>query len=145
MEAARTAPADGCPRRRAGRISGIVHVLRSGCRWCDCPPEYGPPTTIHSTLGRARNLGKSVPPAGREREVGRYPDDRLHLCQGPPLGGGRKRGEQKQAIGPINARRQFSTARRKLRLCVPAPCDELCGEPITFGRSRNGWSMRNSP
>ena len=25
-------------------ISGIVHVLKSGCRWCDCPPEYGPPT-----------------------------------------------------------------------------------------------------
>ena len=24
-------------------ISLIVHVLRSGCRWCDCPPEYGPP------------------------------------------------------------------------------------------------------
>ena len=23
-------------------ISGIVHVLKSGCRWCDCPPEYGP-------------------------------------------------------------------------------------------------------
>jgi len=22
-------------------ISGIVHVLKSGCRWCDCPPEYG--------------------------------------------------------------------------------------------------------
>ena len=20
-------------------ISGIVHVLKSGCRWCDCPPE----------------------------------------------------------------------------------------------------------
>ena len=28
-------------------ISGIVHVLKSGCRWCDCPPEYGPPTTIY--------------------------------------------------------------------------------------------------
>jgi transposase len=27
-------------------ISGILHVLKSGCRWCDCPPEYGPPTTI---------------------------------------------------------------------------------------------------
>lgn len=27
-------------------ISGIIHVLKSGCRWCDCPPEYGP-----STLG----------------------------------------------------------------------------------------------
>src|SRR5271154_6175036 len=23
-------------------ISGILHVLKSGCRWCDCPPEYGP-------------------------------------------------------------------------------------------------------
>ncbi len=23
-------------------ISGIVHVIKSGCRWCDCPPEYGP-------------------------------------------------------------------------------------------------------
>jgi transposase len=20
-------------------ISGIVQVLKSGCRWCDCPPE----------------------------------------------------------------------------------------------------------
>jgi transposase len=20
-------------------ISGIVHVLKSGCRWCDCPPD----------------------------------------------------------------------------------------------------------
>ena len=27
-------------------ISGIVHVLKTGCRWCDCPPEYGPYTTI---------------------------------------------------------------------------------------------------
>src|SRR5256885_16950950 len=26
-------------------ISGIVHVLKNGCRWCDCPPEYGPPAT----------------------------------------------------------------------------------------------------
>jgi transposase len=29
-------------------ISGIVHVLKSGCRWCDCPPECGPPTTIYN-------------------------------------------------------------------------------------------------
>jgi transposase len=26
--------------RRA--ISRIVHVLKSGCRWSDCPPEYVP-------------------------------------------------------------------------------------------------------
>jgi transposase len=36
-------------------ISGIVHVLKSGCRWCDCPPEYGPATTIYNRfVGWAR-------------------------------------------------------------------------------------------
>jgi transposase len=25
-------------------ISGIVHVLKSGSRWCDCPEAYGPPS-----------------------------------------------------------------------------------------------------
>jgi transposase len=50
-------------------------------------------------VGRARGLGKSIPGAGRDREIGRYPDDRFDLCQSPPLGGGRKRGEHKQAIG----------------------------------------------
>jgi transposase len=29
-------------------ISGIIHVLRSGCRWKDCSPEYGPPTTVYN-------------------------------------------------------------------------------------------------
>ena len=29
-------------------ISGIVHMLRSGARWRDCPPEYGPYTTIYN-------------------------------------------------------------------------------------------------
>jgi transposase len=35
-------------------ISGIVHVLKSGCRWCDCPPDYGPPTTIYNRFVRWR-------------------------------------------------------------------------------------------
>ena len=29
-------------------MNGIVHVLKSGCRWCDCPEAYGPPTTIYN-------------------------------------------------------------------------------------------------
>jgi transposase len=33
-------------------ISGIVHVLRAGCRWRDCPPVYGPPTTIYNRFRR---------------------------------------------------------------------------------------------
>ena len=33
-------------------ISGIVHVLKSGCRWRDCPPVYGPRTTIYNRFNR---------------------------------------------------------------------------------------------
>ena len=33
-------------------ISGIVHVLKSGCRWRDCPSIYGPRTTIYNRFNR---------------------------------------------------------------------------------------------
>ena len=33
-------------------ISGILHVLKSGCRWRDCPSEYGPRTTIYNRFNR---------------------------------------------------------------------------------------------
>jgi transposase len=33
-------------------ISGIVHVLRSGCRWKDCPSVYGPYTTVYNRWNR---------------------------------------------------------------------------------------------
>ena len=38
-------------------ISGIVHVLKSGCRWCDCPQAYGPPTTIYNRFVRWARRG----------------------------------------------------------------------------------------
>jgi transposase len=38
-------------------ISGILHVLRSGCRWKDCPPEYGPHTTIYNRFARWAERG----------------------------------------------------------------------------------------
>jgi transposase len=33
-------------------ISGILHVLKSGCRWRDCPSIYGPRTTIYNRFNR---------------------------------------------------------------------------------------------
>jgi len=33
-------------------ISGILHVLKTGCGWQDCPAEYGPPTTIYNRFNR---------------------------------------------------------------------------------------------
>ncbi|MGH6806706.1 MAG: IS5 family transposase, partial [Ensifer adhaerens] len=38
-------------------ISGIVHVLRVGCRWQDCPAIYGPPTTIYNRFHRWAGRG----------------------------------------------------------------------------------------
>ena len=38
-------------------ISGILHVIKSGCRWNDCPPEYGPPTTIYNRFVRWAERG----------------------------------------------------------------------------------------
>jgi putative transposase len=43
-------------------ISGIVHVLKTGCRWCDCPPEYGPPTTIYNRFVRWARRGQTATP-----------------------------------------------------------------------------------
>ena len=43
----------GPPRNDDRRvISGIVYVLRVGCRWRDCPAVYGPPTTIYNRFRR---------------------------------------------------------------------------------------------
>ena len=83
-------------------ISGILHVLKSGCRWCDCPPEYGPThDDLQSlrALGETRRLGADVQRSGGAGTIERHTNDRFHPHQGAPLGIGRKRGEQNQAIG----------------------------------------------
>jgi transposase len=53
------------PRRRRGAhrvddrrvVSGILHMLRSGARWRDCPVEYGPYTTIYNRFNRWSRQG----------------------------------------------------------------------------------------
>jgi len=37
-------------------VSGIVHVLKGGCRWCD-PPEYDPATMIYNRFVRWARRG----------------------------------------------------------------------------------------
>src|SRR5271167_2763723 len=50
-------------------------------------------------MGRARYLGEVVPRACGSRAIDRNANDRFHTYQGTPLGIGRKKGEQNQAIG----------------------------------------------
>jgi len=41
-------------------ISGIVHVLKSGCRWADAPPDYGPRKTLYNRWRRWAEKGHWV-------------------------------------------------------------------------------------
>lgn len=48
----------GAKRKEDRRIiSGIIHVLQSGCRWRDCPPDYGPAKTIYNRFHRWAKKG----------------------------------------------------------------------------------------
>lgn len=38
-------------------ISGILHVLKVGCRWRDVPTEYGPATTVYNRYNRWSRRG----------------------------------------------------------------------------------------
>ncbi len=38
-------------------ISGIIHVLQSGCRWRDLPKAYGPYTTAYNRFNRWSKRG----------------------------------------------------------------------------------------
>ena len=38
-------------------ISGIIHVLKSGGRWIDAPPDYGPRKTLYNRFVRWADKG----------------------------------------------------------------------------------------
>jgi putative transposase len=38
-------------------ISGIIHVIRNGLRWCDAPKDYGPHKTLYNHFVRWSRLG----------------------------------------------------------------------------------------
>ena len=71
-------------------VSGIVHVLKAGCRWEDCPAVYGPSTTVYNSFngGLDADFARPVRRPGGKRGS-RCADHRQHDGQGPPLGRGR--------------------------------------------------------
>ena|SRR5689334_24137769 len=81
-------------------VSGIVHMLRSGARWRDCPAAYGPYTTIYNRFNRwsRQGLWFTIFEAltGHSGIYGLA--DRQHAYQGAPIGGRWKRGAFKQAL-----------------------------------------------
>ena len=56
-------------------ISGILHVLKVGCRWRDVPAAYGPPTTIYNRYHRWSQRGIWQRIFEKMAAVGPVPDE----------------------------------------------------------------------
>jgi len=88
-------------------ISGILHVLRSGCRWKDCPPEYGPPTTIYNRFVRWAERGvwerlfRELATRGRSRDIQMIDSTHVkaHRSAAGGKGGSRNRRSAARAAG----------------------------------------------
>src|SRR5215468_3275427 len=88
------------PERHDDRriLSGIMHVQRIGCRWKDCPNEYGPHKTIYNRFARWSERGiwqkMFAAVAGDSDTPGQVALDSSHVLRQR-----RKRGAETQAIG----------------------------------------------
>lgn len=88
-------------------ISGILHVLRSGCPWRDCPRAYGPPTTIYNRFNRWsrrriwQRLLAALAEAGRIGESVAIDSShvRVHRSAAGGKGGPRRRRSAPRAAG----------------------------------------------
>jgi transposase len=93
-------------------ISGILHVLKTGCRWRDVPPAYGPPTTIYNRFTRWSRRGVWQRMFERMAAAGPVPEelslDSTHVkahrsAQGSKGGPGRRRSASRAAARPARS------------------------------------------
>jgi transposase len=89
-------------------ISGIIHVLKTGCRWCDCPREYGPYTTIYNRFvrwaerGVWENLFRKLASGGRCADIQMI--DSTHVRRIAPQA--EEKGGAKTGCRPLTRRAQ---------------------------------------
>ena len=105
------------PRGRPGKprvddrrvISGILHMLKTGCRWRDTPAAYGPPTTVYNRFNRWSQRGLWQRLFARMAAAGDVPKelslDTSHVkahrsAAGGKGGSGRKRSVARAAAAP---------------------------------------------
>ncbi|MCP5432275.1 MAG: IS5 family transposase [Alphaproteobacteria bacterium] len=116
----------GKPRVDDRRVmSGILHVLKTGCRWRDCPSEYGPYTTIYNRYNRWSARGVWQRLFAKMAAAGPVPEelslDSSHVKAHRSAAGGKK-GEEAQAIGRSRGGRTSK---------IHCLADD-CGRPVAF-------------
>ena len=87
------------PKNNRRILSGIMHVLKSGCPWVDCPPEYGPAKTVYNRFNRwsVQGIWQNIFEAAAEKVA--RPEQvaldsthvKAHRCAGGGKGGLRNR------------------------------------------------------
>lgn len=94
-------------------ISGIVHVLKSGCRWIDAPATYGPRKTLYNRFVRWAAKGVWIDIFHALASVGGPPAEVLidssavkaHRC----AAGGKGGNSHKRSVARAAGARQRST------------------------------------
>jgi len=107
-------------------ISGILHVLKSGCRWCDCPPEYGPPTTIYNRFVRWAERGvwerlfRELAARGRSGDTQMI--DATHVKAHRSASGAKRGSISRQLVARVAGATRKSTQSRMLRAVFFPSC-----------------------
>ena len=100
-------------------ISGILHVLKSGCRWKDCPAEYGPPTTVYNRFVRWAERGiwerlfREL--AARGRSDGTQMIDSTHVKAHRSASGGQGGSRNRRSAARVAGATRKSTQSQMLR------------------------------
>jgi transposase len=111
-------------------ISGVIHVLKSGCRWRDCPSVYGPHTTIYNRWNRwsRRRFWQHLFEALRALP----PDDDFHAIDSTTAkahrsaAGGKGGRRARRSVARAAAARQKSTP-SAMRSAAPSPSKQCRG------------------
>ena len=103
-------------------ISGIIHVLKSGCRWVDAPSEYGPCKTLYNRFVRWAKKGIWQEIFIALADAGGPPSQALidsSAVRAHRSASGGKRGEKTQGIGRSRGGRTTKIHAITDRLCRP--------------------------
>jgi transposase len=95
-------------------LSGMMHMLKVGCRWGDCPKAYGPHKTIYNRFARwsERGIWQKIfaavaPPSRTPKQAARDSSHvKAHRCTSGGKGGPnfRRLGSRRAAATAISTR-----------------------------------------
>jgi transposase len=109
------------PRNNRRILTGIPHVLKSGCRWQDRPRGMAICDGVQSlqSLERTWNLATDLREGRRRTGTARPGGAGQHACQCTPLRWWRKRGAAEQAIGVTRGGRNSKAHALADKFCRP--------------------------